>query len=295
VQSPTRSGRVRRPAKRRPNKANRYLIAAAALLALLSMTWFGYAQATRDPVVRTVTLIEPGWPADAPPVRLLLMSDTHVQGPDMPPARLARIVARANQLEPDVVVLAGDYTSSSRVATRTYGFDEAIEPLRLLKAKVRKVAILGNHDRHDPGESKAALTRVGFTVLENDAIQLGRLAIGSVHWGLKPALKQLRARQGTKILVAHSPDPFAKLPADIPLMLAGHTHCGQIVLPLIGALSTGSRYGSLYMCGVSRRPENMLVVTAGVGTSRMPLRFGAPPDIWLITIAPPPAAIAAAH
>ena len=271
------------------------MIAAAALIALLSLIWLGYAQATQDPIVRTVTLIEPGWPADAGPVRLLLMSDTHVQGPDMPPARLARIVAKANQLEPDIVVLAGDYTSSSRFPTRTYSLQQAVHPLSQLKAKVRKVAILGNHDRHDPAESTATLEGAGFTVLENDAVQIGPLAIGSTHWGLKRALKQLRARQGTKILVGHSPDPFARLPADIPLMLAGHTHCGQIVLPLIGALATGSRYGSLYMCGVSRRPENMLVVTAGVGTSRVPLRFGAPPDIWLITIAPLPAAIAAAH
>jgi predicted MPP superfamily phosphohydrolase len=223
------------------------------------------------------------------------MSDTHVQGPDMPPARLTRIVMAANKMDPDIVVLAGDYTSSSYFPTRSYTLEEAVNPLGFLKAKVAKVAVLGNHDRNDPSESKAALERVGLTVLENEAVQIGPLAIGGVHWGLRKALNRLRGLNGIKILVGHGPDPFARLPEDVSLMLAGHTHCGQIVFPLIGALATGSRYGTRYMCGLTRRPDSTLVVTAGLGTSRVPLRYGAPPDIWLITLGPLPDTIARSH
>lgn len=69
-------------------------------------------------------------------------------------------------------------------------------------------------------------------------------------------------------------------------MLAGHTHCGQVALPLIGPLSTMSRYGRRYACGVVREGARTLVVTAGLGTSGIPLRLGAVPDMWLVEIGP---------
>jgi len=82
----------------------------------------------------------------------------------------------------------------------------------------------------------------------------------------------------------HRPDDFKWAPESIPLMLAGHTHCGQIVLPLIGPLETGSDFGRKYLCGIIRKGGRTLIVTAGVGTSHLPLRIGAPPDMWLISI-----------
>jgi predicted MPP superfamily phosphohydrolase len=219
------------------------------------------------------------------------MSDMHVQGPDMPPARLAKIVAAANELDPDIVVLAGDYTTSTYLPTRTYSLGQAVAPLRSLRAKLAKVAVLGNHDRDNPAASQAALEGVGLTVLEDKTIEVGPLAIGGIHWGFKKALRRLRERKGIKIMVGHGPDPYPRLPPDVPLMLAGHTHCGQMVLPLVGALATGSQFGTRYMCGLTQRQDNTLIVTAGLGTSRVPLRYGAPPDIWLITLEPPPGTI----
>jgi predicted MPP superfamily phosphohydrolase len=92
---------------------------------------------------------------------------------------------------------------------------------------------------------------------------------------------------GIKILVAHRPDEFVPAPSFVTLVLAGHTHCGQIALPIIGPLVTGSDYGRKYACGVFREGSKVLVVTGGVGTSHIPLRIGAPPDIWLISIGGP--------
>jgi predicted MPP superfamily phosphohydrolase len=94
----------------------------------------------------------------------------------------------------------------------------------------------------------------------------------------------LRRTSGIKVLVAHRPDEFAFVPSSTALVLAGHTHCGQIVVPIVGALATGSDFGTKYLCGVIRDGSKTLVVTAGLGTSFVPLRFGAPPDIWLITV-----------
>ena len=263
------------------------LIVVALLLGFIMLALYGYAEATRDPVVRSANFLDPQWPSNYAPVRLVLIADLHVQGPDMPPERLVRIVSQVNALHPDVVVLAGDFATSNPYATRTYSLDEAVEPLRALHSKLGEYAVLGNHDRSDPDDARAALESVGINVLENDAVQLGPLAIAGVHRRLAPALRALRKLHGMKILVAHSPDPFSRLPATIPLMLAGHTHCGQVVLPLVGALDTGSRFGSRYLCGLVRESGKTLIVTAGLGTSRIPIRLGAPPDLWLITIGPP--------
>jgi predicted MPP superfamily phosphohydrolase len=96
----------------------------------------------------------------------------------------------------------------------------------------------------------------------------------------------MRSLSGARVLLSHSPDPFATLPPDIGLMLAGHTHCGQIRLPLWGPLETDSAYGERYACGFIEENGRKLIVTAGLGASRLPLRLMAPPDFWIVTIGP---------
>jgi predicted MPP superfamily phosphohydrolase len=89
---------------------------------------------------------------------------------------------------------------------------------------------------------------------------------------------------GVPVLLSHSPDPFPRVPSEVQLMLAGHTHCGQIRLPLVGAVSFMSDYGERYACGVVQEQGRTLIVSAGVGTSLLPLRLGTVPDMWLITL-----------
>src|SRR4051794_37322123 len=97
------------------------LIGLLALLAFGTVA-YGYREATAEPVVRRLEVALPDWPAGAPPVRALLLSDLHVSGPDMPPERVARIVAEANELRPDIVLLAGDFIGDKRIATRDYPY-----------------------------------------------------------------------------------------------------------------------------------------------------------------------------
>ena len=93
----------------------------------------------------------------------------------------------------------------------------------------------------------------------------------------------MHALGGPAILLSHGPDVFADRRVT-GLVLAGHTHCGQVVLPLLGAVAVPIRRGRRYVCGVFREQGRMLVVSAGIGTSRLPLRLGAPPDLWLIEL-----------
>lgn len=263
------------------------LVAVAAGAALL----FGYWQATSEPSLRSARIALRDWPAGARPVRAVLISDLHVAGPDMPPERLRRIVDRINALRPDVVLIAGDLVGDKRLSTRRYPLREAIAPLAALRARLGVVAVLGNHDHwRNAAAARAALRSAVVIVLDNRAVALGPLAIGGVnddftgHARVAEVVEAVRALRGARLLLSHSPDPFPQVPSDIGLTLAGHTHCGQIVLPWVGAPATMSRYGDRYRCGFVRENGKLLLVTAGLGTSIAPLRIGAPPEIWLLTL-----------
>jgi len=263
------------------------LLAALALAALM------YWTATRDPVVREAQVRLPGWPPGEGPVRVVLISDLHVAGPDMPPERLAHIVGRIDALRPDLVLIAGDFISDRRIATRHYDYRTAVAPLTGLRARLGTFAVLGNHDHwRDPRTARRALAAVRVRVLDNDAVAAGPLVIGGVddsftdHDDLPATLRAMRQMRGARLLLGHSPDLFPVLPPDVALMAAGHTHCGQIRLPFVGALQTQSEYGQRYACGRIHENGRSLFVTAGLGTSIVPLRLGAVPDLWLLTLGP---------
>jgi predicted MPP superfamily phosphohydrolase len=267
-----------------------FLVLAVAGAALLA--WC-YWTAVSEPIVRNARIAVAGWPAGERPLRLVLLSDTHVGGPDMPPARLARIVGQINRLAPDIVLIAGDFVTDKRLATRYYSHDEAIAPLAALRPRLATLAVLGNHDHwRDAAAAHRALARAGIRVLDNQAVQIGPVAVGGLdddftgRADLPATLAALRKLEGPKLILSHSPDPFADPAPDVVLMLAGHTHCGQVSPPLIGPLSTMSRYGRRYACGLVREGGRTLIVTAGLGTSGLPLRLGASPDLWLVEIGP---------
>ena len=262
---------------------------------LLSVGWC-YRNATARPILREATLTLPRWPSGQPPIRLLLLSDIHVAGPDMTPARLAGIVWQIEAASPDIVLIAGDLISDRRLSTGDYTLRQAVAPLERLSPRLGVFAVLGNHDHwRDAAEAAEALEAVGVRLLDNEAIRAGPLAIGGLddaftgNDDIEATLAAMRRIGGARVVLSHSPDPFAQLPEGTGLMLAGHTHCGQIRLPLIGAISTMSEHGERYACGRIDEKGNTLFVTAGLGTSLMPLRLGAPPDMWLVTVGPGPA------
>jgi hypothetical protein len=268
----------------------------AALVALgAALLGWAYWIAIADPVVREARVGLDGWPEGAPPVRIVLISDVHVAGPDMHPARLTRIVARINSLRPDLVLIAGDLVSDKRLSTQHYSMAEAIAPLAGLRARFGTIAVLGNHDHwRNAGEARRALAAAHVRLLVNNAVAAGPLAVGGLdddftdRARIAPTLAAMRALPGGRILLSHSPDPFARLPGDAGdlLMLAGHTHCGQIRLPFYGAIASVSDFGTRLECGLVRENGRTLVVTAGLGTSGVPLRLGAVPDLWLVTVGP---------
>lgn len=257
----------------------------------IAMLAYMYSVATGDPVVRKAQLVALEWPERAPNLKLLLVSDVHVAGPDMPPERLALIVEQMNKLSPDLILFAGDFVSDKRTATTQYSADEALAPLKALKANQGVFAVLGNHDhwRNTDAVSKA-LEEANITVLTNEAIQVGSIALGGLdddftdRADVPSVLKSMAVLSGYPVYLSHSPDVVPDLPDKDSLVLAGHTHCGQIVLPFLGALASMSEYGNRYACGKIEEGKKTVFVSAGLGTSLLPLRLGAAPDMWLIAI-----------
>ncbi len=273
----------------------RPLLSAALIVAFIAGAVFliGYRNARADPVVRRVTMALPDWPAGKPPITIALMSDIHMESMAMDEGRLARIVGQVNALHPDLVVLAGDFIEGRGVGEADRAIPLLARPLSQLKAPLGVVAVLGNHDHWtDPAPIAAMLRRIGVVVLVNQGEGLGPLALGGLddpathHDRIAPTQAALATLAGAGVMVAHSPDVAVKLSRRTTLLLAGHTHCGQVVLPLIGAPVevTNPRY----RCGIVRDPHRLTVVTAGLGTSNLPIRFGAPPDLWLVRVGPIP-------
>lgn len=270
----------------------RFIVATTVILipGVVLAGWM-YHVALSDPVVRRADVAFE-LPAGTVPVRVLLASDIHVAGPDMPPSRLGRLVGQMNALRPDIVVLAGDFVSDKTVATRRYGARAAAAPLAGLSAPLGVYGVMGNHDywREDP-DFEAALKDAGVDVLSNRSTTAGALTIVGIddpytrHADIAKAFRDVR--QGKVSLVfSHSPDVIPLLPESASLVLTGHTHCGQIVWPFIGAITYATKYGARYACGHIREGARDIFVSAGLGTSILPLRLGAVPDIWLITLHP---------
>lgn len=247
-------------------------------------------EARADPVVRTATLSLPGWPAGAKPVRAVLISDVHIGSAAMDAARLDRIVGQIDALKPDIVFIAGDMINGADADSAAAIGEKMVAPLSHLKAPLGAVAILGNHDNWTGAAAvKDELRRAGITVLENQAIVRGPLAIGglgdqfSKHADLAATIAALQPLPGGRIFVTHSPDIAPLLPEG-SVLLAGHTHCGQV--QLLGWYPGHQPYDKRYRCGLIRDGARTVVVTAGLGTSGPPVRLGAPPDLWLLTLGP---------
>jgi predicted MPP superfamily phosphohydrolase len=198
-----------------------------------------------------------------------------------------------NALKPDTVLLAGDFISDKTVATRRYPAAEGLAPLAALKSRFGTYAVLGNHDHwRDAAEVRSALRKAGVRILDNQATTVGSIRLGGVddefsgHDDTRATVAAMRAGAGSRVLLSHSPDVAALTPADVTLVLAGHTHCGQIQLPVVGAVDYESNYGDRFGCGLLPEGRRTIVVSAGIGTSVLPLRLGAVPDLWFLTLGP---------
>ncbi|MEO7178921.1 MAG: metallophosphoesterase [Allosphingosinicella sp.] len=282
--------------------ARRWLALGGALAVLAGLIIaIGLREAVAKPEVRRFDMALRGWPVDQKALTIALLSDIHLGNRAMDAQRLDSIVDDVNGARPDLVLIAGDFVvghDSRGAAERAAGLEE---PLSRLRAPMGVIAVLGNHDHWTAPEAVlGALARAGIVVLTNRAIRRGPLAVIGVddafsrHEDVAAALSSWKKVGGIPILLTHSPDLAHRLGPEIPLVMAGHTHCGQVVLPWIGPLFVRSPlqhwrplYDPRYRCGLVRDAGRTVVITAGLGSGTSPVRLGAPPDWWLIRVGSP--------
>jgi predicted MPP superfamily phosphohydrolase len=244
---------------------------------------YGAAYERHDLRLVTLDLPVSGLPRGFDGLRVGLITDIH-HSDTVSADDVARAVTRLHRERPDLVVLGGDYVS--------FGERRFIGPVAELMAPLAQAprgafAVLGNHD--DDREVPAALQNQGFTVLRDQRTSVSvngdTLDIAGLRfWTRRPADlgRVLSGTSGTTILLAHDPRRLVEAAAfDVQLVLSGHTHGGQVLLPGVGAIA-GRKFPVL--SGTGREGNATIFVSRGVGTVYVPVRINCPPEVVVITL-----------
>lgn len=243
-------------------------------------------------VIRRLSLSPPGWPADLSGLRLGLIGDLHAGGPHVDVRRVRGVVETMNAQAPDLVALVGDFVDPEVALGGRISPTEVAQRLAGLQAPA--FAVLGNHDHsYGGGEVARALNTAGVRVLEDDAasqaMRGGRLWIAgagdvsSRGADLDRTLAPVASGEPV-VLLSHSPDVFPQVPARVAVTLSGHTHGGQVNLPLLRRWAIPSRHDERYAAGHVMEGDRHLFVTAGVGSAHAPVRFRRPPEIAVLEL-----------
>ncbi len=247
-------------------------------------------------VVRRIEIVSKDW--RGAPLTIAAIGDTHVGSPHVDAARMGRVVERVNALRPDLVALLGDYVgfhapAAERSPAENQDILGGVATFAVLAARYGAVAVIGNHDVwYDRQAVTSALQNAGVGALWNRHIVIRREGGDVVIAGLADddtgdpdfaAALDGAPRGADTIVLSHSPDPFVQMPDGPALMLAGHGHCGQVTIPLVGRPITPLR-NPRYACHLVEENGKRMYVTAGIGTSILPVRFLNPPEIVLLTM-----------
>jgi predicted MPP superfamily phosphohydrolase len=269
----------------------RVLIVAAVLSVILALHAF---------VLEPASLQYGFHPVPAPPslraaapLRIAVIADLHAGSPWIGTGKIDRVVASANAVRPDLILLAGDYMVQGVVGGTPMAPEVFIAHLKGLKARLGVYAVLGNHDRWESfwPHIIELFEAAGIRVLEDRTITVmkngRRLNVTGIrdyatypHDGAD-AMATIPAGESA-ICFTHSPDIFPLLPRQCALTIAGHTHGGQVWFPIVGRMIVPSQYGQRYATGLFSEGGKLLFVSNGIGTSILPVRFHVPPEISVL-------------
>lgn len=275
----------RHAARRRGTAAKR----AAAIAGGALLAYAGWYEPRRLVTTRE-TLALPNWPRALDGMRLGVLSDLHGGAPYAGAAALERAVERLNAEAPDAMLLIGDFIDAHIVWGGRLSPERIARPLAQLRAPLGTYAVLGNHDWKQTGDGMwRALRDAGIEVLENRAVPAGDFFVAGLadlrmrRPDLPTALADVPA-DAPVILLSHDPDVFPFVPDRVALTLSGHLHGGQVAIPVIRRPTIPSRYGERYARGHVIEDGRHLYVSSGLGTSGLPIRLFAPPEIVVLEL-----------
>ena len=245
---------------------------------------YGYFDERHQLVVERADVPVAGLPSSLAGLRIGFLTDIHCSR-WFSPEDVHKAASRLNDERPDLIILGGDYVTWG---DRQY-VQASAQALASLAAPHGVFGILGNHD--DDHDMPAALTAHGVQVLKDARTRLTIRAeavdlVGIRFWTKHSAniAPLVRGASGTVVLLAHDPRRLAEAAAlDVPLVLSGHTHGGQIVLPIAGAIAAQK---FPVVAGIGRRDRTTMFVSRGVGTVYAPVRINCPPEVAVLTLRP---------
>ncbi len=217
------------------------------------------------------------------PLRIALIADVHIglfQGRE----RMQQIVDTLNTLNVDAVVVAGDWTYEP-----TRPLIELLAPIS--QSRHRVLSVPGNHDEEMPGPPLAAELRAALTVHRVEPIEGRVVSVRGVRfvgvgdrWARKDVPPLIQGTDGPLVALAHNPDSVDRL-ANTPIrvMLAAHTHGGQVNLPIVTAWMLKKATKGGFKRGLYQIDDRQVFVTSGLGMVGLPLRLFQPPVIDVIT------------
>ena len=268
-------------------------IVVILVLIAVSALWAFFIEPNRL-VVRYETIRIESWPDELSGLRIGVIGDVHTDTHYINEAKLQRIVDLTNEQHPDLIVLLGDFIHGGPNNPEHVAPEVTARYLKNLKAPLGVYGVLGNHDWwYDGDRVRRVFESEGIPILDDEVKELNWH--GKSFWlaGLadlwtRPqhvASTIAKAPAGSTIIaLTHNPDIFPSLPQNVPLLLAAHTHGGQVNIPLIGTPIVPSRFGSKYTAGHIFENNHHLFVTTGIGTSIMRVRFRVPPEIVILTV-----------
>jgi predicted MPP superfamily phosphohydrolase len=245
-------------------------------------------------------------------LRIALIADIHGGSNAVDEAKIRQVVDLTNAQNADLIILLGDYVSQAGFGPPTnqrelkMPMETVAENLLGLRARYGVYAVLGNHDGwYDDADVSRELERVGITVLDEKCATadingtplrlLGlkdHMKISSWKLFSEEAIAALSpcGKAGQVFALEHSPDVLPmitgglSISGDLKMILAAHTHGGQVWLPILGAPIIPSSYGQKYAYGHVKENGVDMFVTSGIGTSILPFRFMVPPEIVVLTV-----------
>lgn len=267
-----------------PKLTRRSFLRGFAVGAMGSVGVSGYAeQAAYDLRVEHRSLSLPKWDADG--YRIAVLADVHVNFP-LAMERARKAVDLALEERPDLLVMVGDFVNSG--APETLGnVGKAFE--RVHSAECPCLAVLGNHDYWvwDPQDVADTVTSAGWTLLRNEAVKLDGVTVAGLDDALMghsdPSFIDEGAYSRSLIALLHEPDFVTIVPKKVSLQLSGHSHGGQMCLPL-GLPVHLPRGGRDYVQGFFPNAPVPLYVTRGVGTTGLDFRTFCPPEVSILTL-----------
>lgn len=260
-------------------------LAATAVGAAVGLADHGYVYERKQFGVTRETLTVRGLTPGLGGLRVGFLCDLH-RSDTVTHAMAAAAVDLLMAERPDIIMLGGDYVTWGGGRNRRF-VEPAADALAPLSAPHGIFAILGNHD--DDRDMPAALTARGFTVLKDSrtriTIRNEPLDIAGIRfWTRRPAdiARVVRGASGNLVLLAHTPSRLPEAAGlSVPLMLSGHTHGGQIVVPGLGAIAARE---FPVVAGSARRDRTTVFVSRGVGTVYIPVRVNCPPEVAVLTL-----------